>query len=108
MELIINKIEDAIKQLSDKDYNNIHELEAIEGVRYLKDYDLEDILYVFNQYFINFDREIKISIPSQDGEKRITIERVVWFNDEEADYCTFVYNITVVPEEFEMRIFEEV
>lgn len=109
MELvIINKIEDAIEQLNNKDYNNAHELEAVEGISYLKDYDLEDILNIFNLYFKNFDRDINISIPSQDGEKRIKIERVAWFNSEEADYCTFAYNITVIPEEYEIRIMEEV
>lgn len=107
MESIMNKIEDAIKLLSDKDYNNAHELESIEGAKYLKDYDLEDILSIFNLYFRNFDRDVKISIPSQDGEKRITVERTAWFDSEEADYCTFAYNITVIPEEYEFRIFEE-
>lgn len=80
----------------------------IEGIELIKDYDLEDILNILDNFFDDFDREAKISIQSADGVKRITVERKAWFGCEEDDYCTFVYSITVIPVEYEIKLFEEV
>ena len=108
MESVREKIEESIATLERMDYNNSHMLEEIEGEEYIKYYDLEDILNALDRYFAEFDREAEITLQSADCVKRITIKREAWFDCEEDDYFTFVYNITVTPEEYEVKVFEEV